>query len=208
MSDSIKLNSRQMAEFAASGYIRLDAAVPEELNAAFIASIRNDSQDSTPHEYPLDELIIPEVPAGTSVDDAFPLRTPLGEIVRLPHVKGAIDSLVGPTSLVDHHFIHTLPPKSFYEERGHRQVSQHLHQDSTIDPRESFDIQLFYYPQGVTEGMGGTRFVPGTHLRIVSEAAIARYQNVRGQRHITCQAGTIFSCTTACGTAVASTTRI
>ena len=39
--------------------------------------------------------------------------------------------------------------------------------------------------------MGGTRYVPGTHLRIVSESAIARYQNIRGQQHVVCPAGTL-----------------
>ncbi|HWA64216.1 MAG TPA: phytanoyl-CoA dioxygenase family protein, partial [Caulobacteraceae bacterium] len=37
----------------------------------------------------------------------------------------------------------------------------------------------------------GTRFVPGTHLRKVSEAAIGRYQNIRGQQHMVCPAGTL-----------------
>ncbi|MEM7015820.1 MAG: phytanoyl-CoA dioxygenase family protein [Pseudomonadota bacterium] len=67
----------------------------------------------------------------------------------------------------------------------------HTHQDSTIDPRKAFDVQLMYFPHDVTPEMGGTRFVPGTHLRIVSEAAIGRYQNISGQRHVVCKAGTM-----------------
>jgi hypothetical protein len=39
--------------------------------------------------------------------------------------------------------------------------------------------------------MGGTRFVPGTHLRKVSEVAVGRYQNIRGQQHMVCPAGTL-----------------
>ena len=50
----------------------------------------------------------------------------------------------------------------------------------------AFDIQLFYFPQEVTEPMGGTRFLPGSHLRVVSEAAISRYQNIVGQQHVVC----------------------
>ena len=39
--------------------------------------------------------------------------------------------------------------------------------------------------------MGGTRFVPGTHLRKVSEVALGRYQNIAGQQHMVCEAGTL-----------------
>ena len=39
--------------------------------------------------------------------------------------------------------------------------------------------------------MGGTRYHPGTHLRIVNEMAIAKYQNILGQKSIVCKPGTI-----------------
>ena len=39
--------------------------------------------------------------------------------------------------------------------------------------------------------MGGTRFVPGSQFRVVSEAAIARYQNIVGQQQVICPAGTV-----------------
>jgi len=39
--------------------------------------------------------------------------------------------------------------------------------------------------------MGGTRYHPGTHLRIVNEMGIAKYQNIKGQKNIICKAGTI-----------------
>ena len=70
-------------------------------------------------------------------------------------------------------------------------MSQHTHQDSTIDPRTAFDLQIMYYPHAVTRDMGGTRFIPGTHLRKVSEVALGRYQNLRGQQHMVCEAGTL-----------------
>ena len=37
------------------------------------------------------------------------------------------------------------------------------------------------------------RFVPGTHLRKVSEIAVGRYQNIRGQQHMVCEAGTLIA---------------
>ena len=45
---------------------------------------------------------------------------------------------------------------------GAPDTAQHYHQDSTVDPSMAFDVQLFY--AGVTEPMGGTRFLPGSHL--------------------------------------------
>ena len=44
-----------------------------------------------------------------------------------------------------------------------------LHQDSTIDTRAAFDVQLFHDPRAVTGDMGGTRFLAGGHLRLVDE---------------------------------------
>jgi hypothetical protein len=91
----------------------------------------------------------------------------------------------------DHHFLHVTFPPRYYEAAHRENVSQHTHQDSTIDPRLSFDVQVMYYPHAVTRPMGGTRFIPGTHLRKVSEVALGRYQNIAGQQHMVCEAGTL-----------------
>ena len=178
-----RLNSKQMASFAARGFLRFDGRVPPDINELFMdeAGRRNASSYA--------ELIansrIPEVPAGTGLMEAYPADTALGRLVRLPWVRGAIESLVGPGSLIDHHFLHVLIPS------GERGTTQHTHQDSTIDPRLTFDIQIMYFPHEVTPEMGGTRYVPGTHLRVVSEMAVARYQNIAGQEHVVCPAGTL-----------------
>ena len=121
----------------------------------------------------------------------IPTESAITRVLELPVVRGAIESLVGPNPRFDHHFLHVTFPPEFYEARGLPNVSQHTHQDSTIDPRRAFDVQIMYYPHDVTREMGGTRFVPGTHLRVVSEAAVARYQNIRGQQHVVCPAGTL-----------------
>jgi hypothetical protein len=106
-------------------------------------------------------------------------------------VRGAFQSLLGEAPVFDHHFLHITFPPRWHEAGGGEAVSQPTHQDSTIDPRTAFDVQLMYYPHAVTREMGGTRFVPGTHLRRVSEYALARYQNIRGQQHMVCPAGTL-----------------
>jgi hypothetical protein len=38
-----------------------------------------------------------------------------------------------------------------------------------LDTRTAFDVPLFYYPHAATADMGGTRFLPGNHLRHVNE---------------------------------------
>ena len=100
-------------------------------------------------------------------------------------------SLLGEAPIFDHHFLHVTFPPRYHEAGGSENVSQHTHQDSTIDPRQAFDVQVMYYPHAVTREMGGTRFVPGTHLRKVSEVALGRYQNIRGQQHMVCEPGTL-----------------
>ena len=52
-------------------------------------------------------------------------------------------------------------------------------------------MQVFWFPHEVGPGEGGTGFVPGSHLRVVNEFDLARYQNLRGQRDVTGPAGTI-----------------
>lgn len=193
-----RLASTQMASFAARGLLRFDGRVPADINEQFLdeaGRLRTPTADTEPQSV-LEEnraLMrnnrIPQVPAGTPLLEAYDTDTALGRLVRLGWVRGAIESLVGPGSLLDHHFLHLTFPPSF---RGGRPgVSQNTHQDSTIDPRSAFDIQLMYFPHAVTAAMGGTRYVPGTHLRVVSEAAIGRYQNMLGQQQVVCPAGTL-----------------
>ena len=199
MKDIVKLTSTQMASFAANGFVEMESVVPHDLNEEFLDAMHCRERKESASQEELERLArlfgesdLPAVTAGTPILEAFASDNVLGKIVRLPRVQGAIESLVGSRSLVDHHFVHVLNGTEVVKATRGRQFSQHLHQDSTIDPRMAFDIQLFYFPHEVTREMGGTRFVPGSHLRIVSESAVARYQNVLGQRHIVCPAGTIF----------------
>ena len=163
------LTSVEMAHFVAHGSIRLDAVVPDELNAIALDALRQG---------------IPASPYGTPLDEAFAPDTLPHRLVNLPEVAGAIHSLVGPNPTVDHHAVHI---------RAAREgLAQHLHGDAIIDVRpDAFDVQLMYYPQEVTLDMGGTLSVPGSHLRRTNESDTGRYQNLRGQTRLTCPAGTV-----------------
>ena len=192
----LRLTTPQVATFAARGFLRLDAVVPDEINQAFLADVGDVPEDQVDHILAhygriMASSAVPLVAPGTPLSEAYPARSALARLFALPVVRGAIASLVGEAPVVDHHFLHITFPPHLYEAAGQEHVSQFTHQDSTIDPRRSFDIQIMYYPHEVTRAMGGTRYLPGSHLRIVSEAAIARYQNVLGQEHVVCPAGTL-----------------
>ncbi len=179
-----KLSSERMAEFVARGAIRLEAIVPEDINRALLDGLTA-VDDASPRERTqrlVRDGIVPTIRPGTRLSEAYPPGSAIARMLAVPEVAGAIDSLVGRNCVVDHHFLHTTVPGN---------TAQHTHQDSTIDPRLAFDVQLFYFPHDVDEAMGGTRWVPGTHLRVVSEMGIARYQNLVGQQRIACPAGTV-----------------
>jgi hypothetical protein len=190
-----KLTTAQMASFAARGFIRLEAIVPKAINKQFLDDIGEVSPapDSVHGHYGniMESSVVPLVNPGTALSKAYPRSSALAKLLALPQVAGAIESLVGLDSVIDHHFLHITFPPSYWPESAPAQRSQPTHQDSTIDPRKAFDAQLFYFPHDVTLDMGGTRFIPGTHFRVVSEAAIGRYQNIRGQQHVVCPAGTV-----------------
>ncbi|MGB1189106.1 MAG: phytanoyl-CoA dioxygenase family protein [Pseudomonadales bacterium] len=193
----MKLTTLQMAEFVASGVLCLEAVVPEELNARFLSRVQSPIGGGAPrldvaYRRLFESAVLPALPPGVDFFEHFEGLDPLDGIFSLSSVRGAIESLVGCKPRFDHHFLHLTMGQEPVSSRSKGRASQHTHQDSTIDPRRAFDIQLFYFPQAVTAAMGGTRYVPGSHLRIVSESAIARYQNVVGQQHIVCPAGSIY----------------
>ncbi|MEK9565346.1 MAG: phytanoyl-CoA dioxygenase family protein [Deltaproteobacteria bacterium] len=174
------LSTSQMATFAAKGCLRFDGLIDEEINQKFMGlfSQKIGSNDRYANS------VIPNCRPGELLKNAFPGDHPLSLVLDEPTVAGAIKSLMGEDPIFDHHHVHVTFPRS-----GSAQTN---HQDSTIDARQlNFDVQMFYFPHEVTEDMGGTRYIPGTHLRSVHESAIARYQNIRGQMRVVCPAGTI-----------------
>lgn len=164
------LNSRQMASFAARGFLRFEALISPKLNERAMREIDGE---------------VPSAPAGTPLARCYPPPSVLGEILRLPEIEGIIYSLVGPDPLFDHQYVHVREP--------HEDTAQHLHGDSTIDLRLHFDLQLMYFPHDVLPEMGGTLLVPGSHFRRINESDIGRYQNIVGQIPMVCQAGTILA---------------
>jgi hypothetical protein len=163
------LNSTQMAQFTARGFLRFDELVPDELNEAIMRDI--------------DAGQVKANPAGTPLSQCYPPPSAVGEMLRLPQLQGIIQSLVGQDPLFDHHAVHAREPNE--------DSAQPLHGDSTIDVRMHFDIQLMYFPHDVSHDMGGTLILPGSHFRRINGMDIARYQNFLGQIQMVCKAGTV-----------------
>ena len=174
------LTTSQVAEFAAKGCLRFDGLIGSDLNQEFLDLFAEEIGSDDRYV----NRVIPNCKPGTYVSQAFPQDHPLSKILAQPVVAGTLKSLMGTNPIFDHHHVHMTFPN--------RSRVQTNHQDSTIDLRsKNFDIQMIYFPHEVNDKMGGTRYIPGTHLRTVHESQIARYQNIRGQIRVTCPAGTI-----------------
>ncbi len=164
-----RLTSVEMAHFVSHGSFALSAVVPESMNERAIAVL---------------DAGIPGHPYGTPLDTVFPVGSFVRELLELPAVAGAVQSLVGPNPVIDHHAVHVRPP--------HGGEAQNMHGDAILDTRtDAFDMQLMYYPKAVTLEQGGTLSVPGTHLRRINQTGIGRYQNLAGQTRLTGEAGTV-----------------
>lgn len=166
---ALLLSSPQVAQFVSQGFLAFEGIVPAEVNERAIGEIKS-CADTLGRRYE----------PGVPLRECFGEFPAIREVFRLPVVAGAIESLVGPDPIYDHHAIHRRIPG---------EGAQHLHADAIIDLRAAFDIQLMYYPEAVSLEAGGTLVVPGSHLRRIRE--ISRYQNHRGQLRVVCPAGTV-----------------
>lgn len=169
-----RLSTAEMAKFVSRGFLVFESVVPDDINAAALDLFAETGVDDHRRAKP---------DSGTPLGELYPEPSPIGAMLRLPRVHGIVTSLVGADAVFDHDWVHV-------RESGDV-VDQHLHQDAIVDPSVAFDIQLFWFPHDVGPGEGGTGLVPGSHLRIVNEADIARYQNVLGQRDLAVPAGSI-----------------
>lgn len=181
-----KLTTAEMARFVADGFLRFDALIPEQINNDIIEELA-DLENRKIHQIVGQTLESegPPLPASlTPLSQCYPQPSIIGKLLNLPEVLGIVESLVGPDPLFDHDFVHRLPAGSGYH--------QHLHVDAVVDSTDpTFDIQLFYFPTDVAPGAGGTRFVPGTHLRRTRAEGVSRYQHLLGEQQYSGTAGTV-----------------
>jgi hypothetical protein len=181
-----RLTTLEMARFVAEGHLRFDGLVPEDLNERAIDEMRA----LLPHK--IAQVVGKQADDGgvgrpaslTPLSQCYPAPSVLGELLRLPQVAGIIRSFVGDDPLYDHDFVHYLPARAEY--------TQALHVDAIVDDADpSFDVQLFYFPRAVEPGAGGTRFVPGSHLRRTRAEGVCRYHHLVGEQQYAGPAGTL-----------------
>lgn len=179
-STDYRLTTRQMADFVTNGFLQFDALVPADLNTRAIEEISQLKDER------LSPAGMKPPHTGTALDDCYPPPSAIGEYLRLPAIRGIIESLVGAAPTFDHDWTHHIGPGSTY--------LQPLHVDAVTDsPDTTFDVQLFWFCNDVAAGEGGTRFVPGSHLRRVRASGLDRYQHISGERQVVCDAGTVFA---------------
>lgn len=190
MDASNLLSTDQMASFVAQGFLRFDAAVPDELNRqaldelptlyrTWVDEFRGVTTGAAGSDD--DEMQLPR--SGTVLGGAYAADSAFGRMVRVPTIAGAIASLVGADPVVDHHFVHIKQAGDLH--------AQGLHCDAIIDQGPAFDIQLFWFPHDVAPREGGTRYVPGSHLRRVNMDDVARYHHLTGEQYFSGVAGTV-----------------
>lgn len=171
------LTTRQMAEFVTNGFLRFDAIVPDDINQRAATEIEQLNRER------LQPGGIKPPSTGTPLSECYPAPSAIGDYLRLPAVRGMIESLVGPDPGFDHDWTHRVPAGSTY--------NQPLHVDAITDTTApSFDIQLFWFVHDVAPGEGGTRFVPGSHLHRVLPS-LDRYQHIKGEQQFAGPAGTV-----------------
>ena len=179
----------QVAHFVARGFLKFEAVVPPDINALAMIELpqlfRNwlHEFNTTTSGRPAtdDGSQLPR--SGTALTDAYAPDSAIGQMVRVPVIAGAIQSLVGRNPVVDHHFVHLKQAGDLH--------AQGLHCDAIIDPGMAFDVQLFWFPHDIAPRVGGTRYVPGSHLRQVTTEDVSRYQHVAGEEYFTGPAGTV-----------------
>ena len=190
-----RLSTQQMADFVTHGFLRFEKLVPPSINKRAIAEMSPlyaakmrdivEAMGGNADQVAKAPRPKPNRPHSlTPLSECYPAPSAIGAMLRLPKVQGIIQSLVGTDPLFDHDFVHYIAPEAPH--------GQHLHVDAVIDnAHPSFDIQLFYFPTAVSPGAGGTRFVPGTHLRRTRAEGVARYQHILGEQQYSGPAGTL-----------------
>lgn len=160
------LTDEEVASFITYGYRIVEVDFPKGFNDSIYNELEVELASSNPGD-----AILERVPK-------------LNEVLVHPKVQGVIVSLLGNDFLMnDHRHCHKNAP-------GTR--SQYWHQDGTNRRHHQIEqIKAFYYPQDVTEEMGPTAVVPGTHFRNAPSDRMASYGNFRHQVVTTVKAGTV-----------------
>lgn len=164
------LTDDQMASFIINGYHIVEPDLPAGYNESIFGLLR----------------AMPENP-GVHIVEAIPEIT---QILEHPTLVGSLTSLLGAGFVRDPGgHIHMNPPHTRAQPWHQDERFGRGHQDR--DPDHIRQLMMMYYPQDVTDDMGPTVLLPGSHRRIASPESMVTLVNLRGQVFSTVKAGSV-----------------
>ena len=133
------------------------------------------------------ERVLPVCDSGVPLADLFQHSPDFQALLDIPAISGAIQSLLGE----DQYLIITSCTSRFLQASDVEWACQ-IRRNTIIRIRPSIlrwhSISSCFTSAGGDRAHGWDPILPGSHLRVVSEAAISRYQNIVGQQHVVCPA--------------------
>ena len=161
------LNDSSVIDFCKNGFLILPGVVPDEINRKVVDYLDNEDSTSSP---PL------------QTQDYF-----VEGVLKNPQAAGAVRSLLGRDFVLpDRIANHRGPLPSVPDSGG-------WHRDAgTIYTHELQYLQVFYYPEAVTDDMGPTEVVPASHFVRLKHNMMAHYGKIACAVSTASVAGTIF----------------
>ncbi len=138
------LSDEQMAQFIAKGYVVLHNPLPQELHDEIMKKIY----------YVLHE-------EGNPGNNILPRVPQIGDLFDTPQVKGALTSVLGPD-----YYMHPHRHCHYNRPGNDKPGGGQWHKDgywSAMRSHRPWWAMIFYYTHDVTEDLGPTAIMPGTH---------------------------------------------
>ncbi len=160
------LNDRQVVDFCRNGFLVLPAVVPDEINRRVVDYL------GAHHEHE---------PSGIIGQPIF-----VEGVLKNPQAAGAVRSLLGANFTLPNLMSNHRGPMPWPHGGGwHRDGA------SVYTPRLDY-LQVFYYPEACTDGMGPTEVLPGSHFMRTKSTLMSHYGKIAGAVSTAGPAGTIF----------------
>ena len=162
------LNDQGVIDFCKNGFLMLPGVVPDEINHKVVDYLDNVDGSS------------PTSSVGTQ--DFF-----VDGVVKNPQAAGAVRSLLGrdftmPEQIANHRGpLPSIPPSGGWHRDG-----------GTIYTHELEYLQVFYYPEAVTDDMGPTEVIPASHFVRLKHNMMSHYGTIADAVSTASVAGTIF----------------
>lgn len=164
------LTDDEMTSFIINGYHIIEPELPADFNEQVLSTL----------------LQMPENP-GEHIVEALPA---MKDVLDDRAVSGALTSLLGQEYIREPGgHIHMNPPHTRAQPWHQDERFGRSHQDRDVDHIQH--VMLMYYPQDVTNDMGPTVLLPGSHRRVASPESMVTLVNLHGQFFSIVNAGSV-----------------